>query len=470
MLLSKRKLIATMLLTVFFMSPAHALDLKKLIEKAKQNAEQGQKGPNQNTVQPNAQPSNSNGQTGGQKGTGNNYQSKNDPSRESVRKQTEIRLAKKEGRPVIVSETVDGQERLTKEDVLIEALTKAVRTVHPGLSLPSYHHFRTYNEFQKNITSSKYGLINTVEKYEKENAYVMMGQPDPSKNTWSITVKASVNTKLTPENIKSISDDQRIVYSQGFGNTAEAARSMAALTAVQQYHQVNLANSSPFSRNFMNNGAVQKVEVISEAQDKNSNLFVSKLRVTMADLSAMDSAKLSALKSEIEASIVKEQPNPVLISLNDAAKDVGSAQSIIENALSIKGSAEMIKQDALREKSGVRFGQNDFQWQVGMTSDRWDVIQERLKENPKLDEQQVQEFKRGQSAMVAATLKMFKSASSIFTSLSSGGNPFQSLQALISFPQMMAINSDGINSVMTYNSNNGIDNSEMKSAKAEMGD
>jgi hypothetical protein len=220
----------------------------------------------------------------------------------------------------------------------------------------------------------------------------------------------------------------------------------------------------------MTNGALEKLEVISSSQDKFTILFVTKIKVTLADLSTMSPDRFNVLKNDIEASKVIEQPNPILLALTDATKDVGNAQSIIENALSIKGSAEMIKQDALREKTGIRFGQNDFQQQVGMNSERWGLIQDRLKENPKLDEQQLQEFKKGQSAMIAASLKMLKSTGSIFTSLSSGGNPFQSLQAMISFPQMMAVNSDGINSLMTYNSNNGIDNKEMQLAKNEMGD
>lgn len=474
MFLNKKIITITTLIAITSASSAQALDLKKFMQKIQKSAQEGQQGSGQNTQpQPAGQHNTNSNQvttTSSQQSNNNNYQNKNDPSRDAFKKQTAIRLAKKAGSPVSVSETVDGQERLMKEDVLTEALTKVVRSVHPDLGIPTYHHFRTYSEFQKNIANPKYGLINNIDKIEKENVFSIMGQPDPSKNTWSVTAKASVNTKLTNENIKAISDDQRIMYSQGFGNTAESARNMAALTAVQQYHQINLMNDSPIARNFMRNGLIQKTEIVIESLDKNSNLFVSKLKVTMTDLSTLDSAKFSNLKNEIEISKVREQPNPIMLALADAAKDVGSAQSIIENALSIKGSAEMIKQDASREKTGVRFGQNDFQWQVGMSADRWDVIQERLKDSPKLDEQQVQEFKHGQSAMIAASVKMFKSASSIFTSLSSGGNPFQALQTLISFPQMMAVNSDGINSLMTYNSNNGIDNSEMKVAKAEMGD
>lgn len=462
MLLKNKTFILTAFIFTFNASSVNAgIDMKKLMEKLKQNAQQN----TSQNVQATSQTKNA-----GQSSNGNSYQSKDDPSREAIKKQSEIRKAKKSGTPATVSETVDGQERLTKEDVFIEAISKAVRTVHPDINIPGYHHFRTYSEFQKNIASPKYGLIQSVDKVEKENVYSVMGQPNPSKNTWSVTAKAIINTKLSPENLEAIADDQRIVYAQGFGATADAASKIAALTAVQQYHQINLMGDSPFARNFMTNGSLQKLEVISNSQDKFTNLFVSKVKVTLADLSSFSPEKLNALKSEIEISKVKEQPNPVLLALADATKDVGNAQSIIENALSIKGRAELIMQDALREKTGIRFGQNDFQQQVGMNEERWGLIQDRLKENPKLDEQQLQEFKKGQSAMIAASLKMLKSAGSIFTSLSSGGNPFQSLQAMISFPQMMAVNSDGINSVMTYNSNNGIDNKEMQVAKNEMGD
>jgi hypothetical protein len=172
----------------------------------------------------------------------------------------------------------------------------------------------------------------------------------------------------------------------------------------------------------------------------------------------------------MEASKVNEPPNPVLNSLLSATQEVGAAQAIIENALSIKGANEMVKQDAYREKAGIRFGENDFQWQVGMSEQRWATIEERLKDNPKLDEQQKQEFTRGQKAMIPAYANLFKSGASIFTSLSSGGNPFQSLQALIQFPRLMAANSEGMNSLMTYNSNNGIDNTPMKDAKDAQGD
>ena len=457
--------IICLIFTFSFNQNIYALDLNKLLKNISDKSQQTNQQQNNKQGQLNTS-------AGHNDSSGNNFKSQNDPSRESVRKQRTIILAKNSGAPVDIKETLDGKERVGKEDVLIESLSKAVNSVHANLGISSYSYYNTYSEFQRNITSTAYGLINKFDKVEKENVYMMMNQPDSQKNTWSVTINANINTKLSDENYRKIKEDSRIIYTQMFGQTPEQARLGAALNAVQQYHQVSIAPNTPFMKNFMRSdyGLIQKIEILSESQNPYIKGYVSKIKVTLADLGKLDPAKYEAIKRDIEVSKVQESPNPVLIALTDATKEVGAAQSIIENALSIKGTSEIVKQDAYREKAGVRLGENGFQWQVGMNEERWAVIEQRLNDNPKLDEQQKQEFTRGQQAMTPAYLKVIKSAASIFTSLSSGGNPFQSLQALIVFPKVMAANSEGMNSLMTYNSNNGIDNSAMKQAKQDQGD
>ena len=472
-ILSKTKKINILAIAILLgCSQALALDLNKMLKNLKEKSQQNP--PATNGANPaatsnnNQTPANSSQRSG----SDNTYQKQSDPSRESVKKHKAIILAKASGVPLDVKELVDGKERVSKADVLTESLSKAVGTVHPDLGVPLYNLYYTYSEFQKNITNPAYGLINKFDKTEKENIYTMMGQPDPQKNTWSVTVVANINTKLSEENYRKIKEDSRIIYAQSFGSTIEQARSAALLNAVQQYHQINLAPNTPVIRNMSNPnyGLTEKIEVINELQNQNTKLFISKIKVTLADVSKVEKSKFDRIKGDMEASRVKEPPNPVLNSLLSATQEVGAAQAIIENALSIKGANEMVKQDAYREKAGIRFGENDFQWQVGMSEQRWATIEERLKDNPKLDEQQKQEFTRGQNAMIPAYANLFKSGASIFTSLSSGGNPFQSLQALIQFPRLMAANSEGMNSLMTYNSNNGIDNTPMKDAKDAQGD
>lgn len=456
----KKNIILGLTLANCFNQNAFALDLNKLLK----NIGDKQQQTNQQVS--------SNSSSNNSASTGSSYKSQNDPSRESVRKQRAIISARNSGLPVDVKETVDGKERVSKEDVLVESLSKAVNTVHANLGISSYNYYKTYSEFQKNITNPVYGLINKYDKVDKENVYMMMNQPDPQKNTWSVTVTANVNTKLSDENYRRIKEDSRIIYAETMGQTPEQARAAAALNAVQQYHQVSIAPNTPFMRNFMRSdyGLIQKIEVLGESQNPYTKGYVSRVKVTLADLSKLEPVRYENIKRDIDVSKVQDPPNPVLISLTDATKEVGAAQSIIENALSIKGKSEIEKQDAYREKAGIRLGENGFQWQVGMNEERWGVIEQRLKDNPKLDEQQKQEFIRGQQAMIPAYLKVLKSVGSIFTSLSSGGSPFQSLQAMIVFPKVMAANSEGMNAMMTYNSNNGIDNSAMKQANQDQGD
>ena len=147
-------------------------------------------------------------------------------------------------------------------------------------------------------------------------------------------------------------------------------------------------------------------------------------------------------------------------------KEVNAAQSILENALNIKSNAELEKKDAVREKMGVRFADNGFQRGVSMTQDRYDAIEERLKDNPKLDEQQKREYQRGFKALIAPSLNSVKILFSSFGT----GNPFQGLEALIVARRYLAMNSNAINTLATYNSNNGIDNSAMNEAKNSLGD
>jgi hypothetical protein len=124
----------------------------------------------------------------------------------------------------------------------------------------------------------------------------------------------------------------------------------------------------------------------------------------------------------------------------------------------------MVRQDALREKQGVRFGQNDFEWTVNMQEERVSVLENRLKTNPKIDADVKKEYERGAKAMVPAYIKNMQLPLSIFMS------GFQGITGAESILKMVAINSDAFNTLMTFNSNNGIDNSEYNNAKESMAD
>ena len=454
------------------------LDLKKLLDKVKQNAEQANTNQSQqnqvNGVPPQVNQNNSSSpaQTNAA-GSSNAFQSQNDPSRDSVKKLKRIHEAKSSGTPVEVSETADGQNNVGKDEVLIDALSKAVRNVHSDLGIPDNHYAKTYNEFQKNITNSAYGVIGKFERIDKENIYSAMGQQDPQKNTWSVTAKVTINTKLTPENIKKIKDDQRIIYTHYLGNSAEQAREMATMIAVQQYHRIKIIPDgglampqNVFSQNFLKKeyGLIQKVEVIKESTVPYTKFVTSSIKVTLNDMATLDKKKFSIIQNDINKSRIIEPPNQAVIKATAVMNEMNGALVIVENALNIKGSSEMVRQDALREKQGVRFGQNDFEWTVNMQEERVSVLENRLKTNPKIDADVKKEYEKGAKAMVPAYIKNMQLPLSIFMS------GFQGITGAESILKMVAINSDAFNTLMTFNSNNGIDNSEYNNAKESMAD
>jgi hypothetical protein len=453
---------------------AGGLDLKKLGDMLKEKAQQaGQNNNQQNKASPSttstAPQTNTSSTSSNQSSSNNNFQSANDPSRESVKKQKEIIQARRAGVPVEVKAVADGQERITKDEVLVDALTKAVAMVHPDFNLNvTTQYYKTKSEFQNNITKPEYGVIKSFERTDKENIYAVMGQADPSKNTWSVTTKALVNTKLTPENIKKISDDQRVIYTVGFGANADEAKQKAALAAVQYYHQVEIEPNSVFAKSILksNYGVIQKFDVLNESTDQYTKLIFVKAKVSLNDVGTLDKNKFNSIKNDIEISKVKKAPNPIITAFMENIKEVNAAQAILENALNIKGNAELVKKDAVKEKMGVRFADNGFQRGISMTQDRYDAIEERLKDNPKLDEQQKKEYERGPKALIAPALNTVK----IFLSAFGSGNPFQGLEAFIVAPRYLAMNSEAINTLATYNSNNGIDNTAMNDAKNSLGD
>ena len=66
--------------------------------------------------------------------------------------------------------------------------------------------------------------------------------------------------------------------------------------------------------------------------------------------------------------------------------------------------------------------------------------------------------------MVPAYVKIMQLPLTIFIS------GFQRITGAESVIRLVAINSDAFNTLVTFNSNNGIDNSEIKNAKDSMGD
>lgn len=375
MTLLKKITLCLAIFLVSFQLNAGGLDLKKLGDMLKEKAQQAGQNNQQNQASPSTSSqtnTNTNSNTSyGQSSGSNNYQSADDPGRESVRKQKEIIQARRVGAPVEVKAVADGQEKITKDEVLIDALTKAVAMVHPDFNLNvTTQYYKTKTEFQNNITKLEYGVIKSFEKVDKENIYAVMGQADPSKNTWSVTAKTLINTKLSTENIKKISDDQRIIYTVGFGANAEEAKQKAALAAVQYYHQVEIEPNSVFAKSLLksNYGVVQKFDMLSETADQYTKLIFVKAKITLNDVGTLDKNKFNSIKNDIEISKVKKAPNPIITAFMENIKEVNAAQSILENALNIKSNAELEKKDAVREKMGVRFADNGFQRGVGIDS------------------------------------------------------------------------------------------------------
>lgn len=66
--------------------------------------------------------------------------------------------------------------------------------------------------------------------------------------------------------------------------------------------------------------------------------------------------------------------------------------------------------------------------------------------------------------MVPAYIKIMQLPLTIFIS------GFQGITGAESVIRLVAINSDAFNTLVTFNSNNGIDNSEIKNVKDSMGD
>jgi hypothetical protein len=474
MLKKYSQIVLAVFLCFSFNVSSGGLDLKKLLDKVKQNAEKA------NTNQPQQNPGNGTQPQINQNtpppaqvnatGSSNQFQSS---VTDSIKKKRLIDNAKSSGTPFEVSETADGQINVSKDEVLIDALSKAVRKVHSDLGIPDNHYAKTYNEFQKNITNSAYGVIGKFERIDKENIYSAMGQPDPQKNTWSVTAKVTINTKLTPDNIKKIKDDQRIIYTQYLGNSAEQAREMATMIAVQQYHRIKIIPDgglampqNVFSQNFLKKeyGLIQKVEVIKESPVPYTKFVTSSIKVTLNDMAMLDKKKFSAIQNDIDKSKIIEPPNQAVIQATAVTNEMNSALVIVENALNIKGSSEMVRQDALREKQGVRFGQNGFEWTVNMQEERVSVLDNRMKSNPKINEDVKKEYEKGAKAMVQPAIKNSLLPLSIFTS------GFQGITGSEKILELVAINWHAVDIVKNFNSNNGIDNSELDNAKESMAD
>lgn len=459
-------------------------DLLKNIQKNVQQAQQGQQGqsgqpsaPQTNSSQPNATNVSTPNQPNGNSAGNNSFVSRKDESNEVVRRQAKIRAAKREGVPAEVTAVSDGNAdvKTTKEEELMYALSKSVRAVHPDIGIPTKAFAKTYSEFQKNITNPAYGVIKSFEKSEKENIFSIMGQPDPSKNTWSVTVKALVNTKLTPENLKKISQDERVIYTQSTGSSLEQARKSAVLNAVEQYHGISLRGqgdllggsipNNSFTQNFMNPnyGAIEKVEVVNEGQLPFGNLFRSAIKVTLRDQDTLDKKKFAVIEKDIKAAEIKKPKSDLMLKVEAINKKVSDAYSMLEKIFDKKGSSEMIKKDALQEKMGHRFGDNGFQEMVGTTSERKAIIDQRIKENSNpLNEQQKKEQQQASVALSAAYLESFQIP--ILAVLTPEGQ--ENFELLSGFA---ADNADSFNLVMAFNEKNGIDNTPMKNAKEEQG-
>ena len=454
---------------------ADPVNLKELFKNIQKNAQQPQQTSPQGNAPQQSTPTNS--AVAGQPSGNNNFQSRKDESNESVRKQARIRAAIREGTPVEVTAVSDGSSdiKTSKEEELMYALSKSVRSVHPDIGIPTKSIAKTFSEFQKNISNPVYGVIKSFEKTEKENIYNMMGQADPSKNFWSVTVKALVNTKLSPENLKKISQDERIIYTQSIGSTIDQARKIAALNAVEQYHGISLRSqgdllggvipNNSFTQNFLNPnyGVIEKIEVVNEGQLPYMKIFTSSIKIILKDLDVLDKKKFGIIERDIKAAEIKKPKSDLMQKIEAINKKVNEAYTVLEKIFDKKGSSEMVKKDALQEKMGHRFGDNGFQEMVGTTSDRKAIIDQRIKENnTPLNEQQKKEQQQASGMLTVAYVESMQIP--FLAILTPEGQ--QNFELLTGFA---ADNADSFNLVMTFNDKNGIDNTPMKNAKEEQG-
>lgn len=462
-MLLKKTTSAILLLAFCQSSFADMSALTKLLEKAKANG-----------TNPNSQ-----NQSGAPTGTGNTFQKANDPAREEIKRQKAVLAAIKNGSPIEVTEESTKDK---KDDALTAALVKAVSVVHNDLGAYTKNDYavNTNTEYARNITKPAYGLIASYEKIaEKENVWAPMGQPDPSKSTWSTKVKATINTKLTVENIKAIAADQRILYVGSMGQTVQEAKFNNILTAVKQYHRVNIAPDSVFAKNMLNPsyGVIQKIDVLQEGPLPFGNMMGSKIKITFADINELPPQKLAQIKQDIQASMLPEKPNPIMNSVNAALDDINLAETKFEGALQIKGMSEMIKEDAEREKAGNRLGSSGIDQKVAISEKRMQVIEARLKENPQLDEAQKKEFQSGlapYSKGVAGLVGSVATGAGFMKSIGQGGDVMGDLLMMVNtmsqIPRILGVFSNATSTLTSYNTTNGVDNKPIEDQKVAMGE
>jgi len=470
-MLFKKTTAAIVLMTFCQSSFADLSALTKMLEKAKAN------GTNPSTQ--NQTGASNTSATNNTTGTGNTFQKANDPAREEVKRQKLVLAAIKSGTPIEISEDSTKDK---KDEALAAALVKAVSVVHNDFGAYTKNDYAIYTntEYAKNITKPSYGLIASYEKIaEKENIWAPMGQPDPSKSTWSTKVKAVINTKLSVENIKAIATDQRILYVGSMGQTVQEAKFNNILTAVKQYHRINIAPNSVFAKNMLNPnyGVIQKIDVLQEGPLPYGGMMGSKLKITFTDINELPPKKLAQIKQDMQASLLPEKPNPIMNSVNAALDDINLAETKFENALQIKGMSEMIKEDAEREKAGNRLGSSGIEQKVAISEKRMQVIDARLKENPQLDEAQKKEFQSGlapYSKGVAGLVGSVATGANVMKSVGQGGDVMGDLLMLVTtmsqIPRILGVFSNATATLTGYNTNNGVDNKPIEEAKVAMGD
>ncbi|CAM8343413.1 hypothetical protein MCEMOHM34_00739 [Candidatus Methylopumilus universalis] len=404
-------------------------------------------------------------------GAENKYLAIDDPSREEVKLQKKINLAIKQGIPIEITEI--GTQK-AKELASIDALLRAVNKVY------QYDDFLN-TQYAKNIQSSEYGLIKSIEKIsELENIISPMGVPDPSMSSWTIKYKVIINTKLSPENVTKISNDQRVFYTQSIGQNVQQARLSGVLEAVKQYHRVNIYPNSVFVQNFLksNYGVVEKIEPLKDFQLPFGNQWASNLKVTLGDISTKKN--FSQIRSDLQKSLVPEPPNPMMDSINLSLDDLIAAQNRFANGLNLMAEIDLKRKDVEKMKSGTRLGESAIDQKLVFCLKSQELINESIEKSPKLSEEAKKEFEKGYAPWakgVAGLGNSIAQGAKFFSGIGNGsrsgnimGDLLVAMNTITKMPKVLAIFSSSTNLLTSFGKENKIDTSSVSDLGKQLGE
>jgi hypothetical protein len=305
-----------------------------------------------------------------------------------------------------------------------------------------------------------------------------MGVPDPSKSSWTIKYKVTINTKLTPENITKISNDQRVFYTQSIGQNVQQARLSALIEAVKQYHKINIYPNSVFVQNFLkpNYGVIEKIEPLKDFQLPFVNQWGSNLKVTLGDISTKKN--FSQIRSDLQKSLVPEPPNPMMDSINLSLDDLIAAQNRFAIGLNLMAEIDLKRKDVEKMKSGARLGESGIDQKLVFCLKSQELINESIEKSPKLSEEAKKEFEKGYvpwAKGVAGLGNSISQGAKFFSGIGNrSGNIMGDLQVVMNtitkMPKVLAIFSSSTNLLTSFGKENKIDTSSVSDLGKQLGE